>query len=867
VIGSSVNLAARLEQHAGVGQILLDMSTARRIRRSAVGEPVSPLRLKGFEGDTPAFVLSDLVSAESLPTSGLVDRVSERRLLLEAYRGVVEARRCRVANVVGDAGVGKTRLLDEFTDELIDATVLRGRCPAYGEGASFRALAEVVAQAAGVARTAPEEDIRSSVSAVVGDETLAERLLATVGLIHRAVPPEEAASSVRGFLTTIARARPLVVVIDDVHRASEALLDVLQHAVEWSRDAPVLLLCAGRPELFFEHPSWGRLRGRLTLHLEPLSDEDASRLVRALLPAVPPEVERRIVEVAGGNAFFVEEMAATVQESRADLTPETVPVPPTITALLEARVDRLDDDERFALERAAVLGATFTDSELEALVGPDTPKLLTRLFDVDLIVPDPDAGAGGWRFRHTLIHDAAYAVIPKAVRADLHAKVAHAMDDDARAGFHLELASRALAELGSLSPRVRDVHVEGGTRLAAAGREAVARGDVASASAFLQRAVSLLPADDPQRLPVLADLHHALVFAGQIERSTEPLEELLASFAPDDGDVVAVRARMQGAHLRLLADPASIPPATYRSILDDAARRFEAAGDERDLSAALIELALTSWMEGSAHDMTSKAERALDAAERSGDRRVLHEAASLLAGGLLRGPTPIGEGLTRLAAARERLGDDRLTEATLRLTEASMLSLLGRIDDASETLRVARAIFEDLGQRRWLAAADDVAAEVERESDRLGRAISLRREVYAFFLEQGDALNALPSAAGLAEWLVEAGELDEAARLATDLERDAGEDLEVQVTWRTVRAAALAAAGDSAAAGGMADDALALADATDFILLQADTRSALALAGVKSMPAERLAREAFALYAAKGGVRPPPRLRRQILER
>jgi class 3 adenylate cyclase/tetratricopeptide (TPR) repeat protein len=859
VIGASVNLAARLEQHAGASEIALDEVTARRIRRAATLERVPPLRLKGFDGETPAFLLADLAPAASVATSGLVDRVSERRLLLDAYRGVVDARRCRAANLVGDAGIGKTRLIDAFTAELAEATVVHGRCPAYGEGASFRAFAEIVAQAAGVARSDPEDVIYTAVAAVAGDDQLASRVLRTVGLVAGAVAPEEAASSVRTFLVALARRRPLVVVVDDVHQASDELLDVLEHVVEWSRDAPILLLCAARPELFFDHPTWGRLRGGLTLHLEALDDDDASTLLRSLLPGASPEVERRIVEVAGGNAFFVEEMAATVQEQRSagQLTPEQVPVPPTITALLEARVDRLGGDERRALERAAVLGAAFTDDELEPLVGDDTSLLLTRLWDRDLIMPDPEAGRGGWAFRHALVRDAAYAVIPKAVRADLHLAVARALQDDARAGFHLEHAVRALQELGLRAPSLRDMSIEGGDRLARAGREASTRGDVASAAGLLERAAALLR-NEPERLAVLADLHHARMFAGRTDRAAEALDELLAAFGPEDDDVVAMRARMQHAHFRLLTDPASMPLATYRAILDGAVRRFEAAGDEADMAVALIDLALTWWVEGHASEMEVAAARGLEAAERSGDRRLLHEAAALLANALLRGDTPLDEGLTRLAAVRARLADDRLTEATLRLTETQMLSLLGREDHARTTLAAVRAIFEDLGQRRWLAAADDAQAELERRSGRPAAAMSLKREVYAFFVEQGDALNALPAAAGLADLLVDAGGFDEAAGLAADLERQAGEDLEVQVAWRTVRAATLTASGERADATRLAHEALALADRTDFVLMQADVRAAIAVAGVDGFDAERLGVEALARYAAKGGVRPPP---------
>lgn len=865
VIGSSVNLAARLEQRAEPGQILLDDATARRVRREAAVEPLPPIALKGFGEDTATFLLTGLAPSDARPRprEPLVDRVAERRMLEEALRGSVEARRCRVANVIGDAGVGKTRLVEAFVESPPDATVLWGRCPSPGEGDPFRALAEIVAQAADVGPDAPPGALAVSVANLVGDETLAGRLLATAGLSSVIVTPEERGSSVRSFLATLARERPVVVVIDDVHRASAALFDVLQHVVEWTRDASILLVGIGRPELFFDHPSWARLRGRLTLHLDPLGENDGAILAGRLLPDAPADVERRIVEIAGGNPFFIEEIAASLREAGGELAPERVPVPSTITALLQARVDRLDEPERQALEGAAVLGIAFTEPDLEPFVGPEVHDVLGRLADRDLVLPDRDAGPAAWRFRHTLIRDAAYTAIPKARRADLHVAVAARLADDVRAGFHLEQAVHALRELGSRSPSLLTIRSDGGHHLAAAGRAASSRGDVGSAADLLERAAGLLTDDDLDRLPVLADLHRAQLYAGRIDRAKASIEELVAAFGPDDDGLLALRARLMQAHLRFLVDPAAMPPASYRPFLDAAAARFEEEDDTGSLAAALADMALVAWVEGRADDMVTTAERALEAAERSGALTVLHEAAALLAAALLRGRMPLVEALTRLGDVRGRLAADRLTGATLRLTEAMMLLRVGRIDDARGTLDVARTTFEDLGQRRWLAAADDVEAELLRVSGRAAEAISRKREVYAFFLEQGDELNALPAAVDLAEFLQATGDLAEADLLASEVEaRDTGVDLEIRVAWRTVRAAALAARGDAQGARRLAEEALRLADATDLVLLQADARASLAASGALPVETERLWDEALARFEAKGASADAARLRR-----
>ncbi|MEX0984557.1 MAG: hypothetical protein WD096_05860, partial [Actinomycetota bacterium] len=291
------------------------------------------------------------------------------------------------------------------------------------------------------------------------------------------------------------------------------------------------------------------------------------------------------------------------------------------------------------------------------------------------------------------------------------------------------------------------------------------------------------------------------------------------------------------------------------SLLTEAATRFEAAGDDRDLASALTDLALLAWLEGDAGGMAASAERALAAAARSEDPRAIHEAAPLLATALHRGPTPLPEVLARVEAVRERPGTDRLTKEILRLTESLVLAQLGRGAEAREILEAARVSFGDLGQRRWLAVTDEIEAEIERLDGHLTRAIALQRDVHAFFSGQGDALNALPAAAGLANLLLAAGDLDEAGRLVAEIERrDTGEDLEIRVSWMVVRAVGAAAAGDRILASELTEQVLSLVDGTDFLLQQADARASLAGAATDPVLAERLRAEALARYDEKGAV-------------
>jgi tetratricopeptide (TPR) repeat protein len=324
------------------------------------------------------------------------------------------------------------------------------------------------------------------------------------------------------------------------------------------------------------------------------------------------------------------------------------------------------------------------------------------------------------------------------------------------------------------------------------------------------------------------DLHEALLFAGEIERSEAPVAELLAALDPSDDSVLAECARLKQTMLRFLLDPGATPADVLRREVSRSVRRFEEAGDEANLAAALADLATIYWVEGNAEAMLESAQRALAHARASDSKRATAEAAPLIAFALHRGGVPLDEGLERLAETHAQLRDDRLADALISLDEAMMLAAVGRSEDAHAAIDRGRQTFADLGQRRWLEMAKAIEAEIAREEGHLEQAEGLLRSVHAFFQDQGDANNALQIAYVLADVLCDMGRFEEADLLASEVARDApSDDQEVQVAWRSVRSRTRTAGGDAAGAVPLAEEAAAIADSTDFVLLQAEAHRRL----------------------------------------
>jgi tetratricopeptide (TPR) repeat protein len=621
VVGDAVNLAARLEQAAGAGQILLGRRTWSLVRDAVEVEPPQVLDLPGRRAGEPAYRLLGVRPGAAGRSRRLdapfVGRDSELRLLQWAYERAAGEPAPTLATVLGGAGVGKTRLVLEAAGRLEgDPAVLVGRCLPYGNGSTFWPLAEVVRQAAGIGLEDPPGPATAKLAALLEGAApegslVAERIGQLIGLEADPAPIEQAAWSTSRLLEALAAERPLVVVLDDLHWAEPTFLDLVEALGDGLRAAPVLLVAVARPELLEQRPAWsGGRTNAVTMLLEPGPDESGA-LLDGLAGdgALPATARERITRAAGDNPLFIEELLATlVEEGRlrrqaggwvvaGDLAASETP--PTIQALVAARLDRLDARDRDVLERAAVVGQAFEQGTVAELSPPDAraevPDRLGRLVRREFLRPAPARlpAEAGYQFRHLLVRDAVYQSVPKHVRADLHERLAGLLEARAGArvreyeeivGHHLEQAWRCLAELGPLDRRGRELGARAAGRLAAAGRRALARGDTPAATALLDRAVALLPDGHPQLALLRTDLADSLITAGDYRRGDQTLTEALAAAGPEDAGlrahVLITRLRM-----RLTTEP-GLEFEPLRHQVEEAVAVLERLGDERGLARA-----------------------------------------------------------------------------------------------------------------------------------------------------------------------------------------------------------------------------------------------------------------------------------------
>ncbi len=480
--GDAVNVAARLQNAADPGEILIGQATFELVRAAVEVEPVEPLELKGKAEPVPAFRLVDaLATPERSHEARFVGRETELARIVDAWERARAEARCELVTVVGDAGVGKSRLVAEAL-AAVETRAVRARCLPYGEGITYWPVVEVVKQLA----TLPSDPI----AAATIRSLLGESGVGTSG--------DEIAWAFRKLLEEQA---PLVVVFDDIQWGDDTFLDLVESTALLSAGVPLLLLCMARPEFMERRPGWPG-----TLRLEPLPPEQANELIG---DDVPDGLRMRIAEAAGGNPLFISEMLAMAAGNA------EVEVPPTLKALLAARLDQLDEPERRVLERGSVEGEIFHRGAVQALT-PEESQITTRLAALvrhQLVRPDRAqlAGDDGYRFRHLLIRDTAYDALPKAVRADLHARFADWLDEHGAAlaerdeivGHHLEQAVRYHAELGQPDPGLAD---RASARLAAAGNRAIDRQDNRAGAVLLARAAEVVR---PHRTDVALELQSA----------------------------------------------------------------------------------------------------------------------------------------------------------------------------------------------------------------------------------------------------------------------------------------------------------------------------------------------------------------------
>ena len=788
-----------------------------------------------------------------------------RRQELAALAAELERSRderiCRLVTVVGPPGIGKSRLVDEFTGALDeDATVVVGRCLSYGEGITYRPLAEIVRQ------LGPDPAV-SIAEVLAGDahaEPVARLVLGAVGTAENAGGAEDTFWAFRRLFEALARERPLVAVFEDLHWAEPALLDLLESAAGFSSGAPVVLLCLARPELLEKRPEWAALRpDRRGLPLEPLSPDEARSMVGRLGAELDEEAYDRIVERAEGNPLFLEQLVAA-QRERGDQT-----LPPTIHALLSARIARLAQGERSLLERASVEGRTFHRGAVAELLAESDPGVIgTQLMELvrkQLILPSrPDfVEEDAFRFGHVLIREAAYESLPKQLRAELHERVAAWLDrkpesEDEVVGYHLEQAYRLREQLGRIDDEARQLAERAGERLAAAGQRASARDDARAAVNLLERATSLLPDSRPERGSALVVLGKSLEQTGDYARREEVASEAI-QLARDKGDrVLEWRARL--VPMFFVRGPRR--SRTWDEIeqeLNQAIADLEPLGADDALTEAWLDLGRMRMNVGRFGEAEAAFGEALRHAERAGDERAVTFAESIRGLALLSGPIPLPEVVERLEELCARAGGKPSDQWGPLCLLASAHGLEGRFDEARELAGRGRAILEELGQWGRVAGfALPMQAGIELLAGEPVAAESLLRRSLDLLTETGDEQSSPDVMCEIAEALYEQGRYDEAEALALE-----GQDAAVSDDWYTralscrVRAAVLAGRGQVEEAEALARQALTLGEQSDepVRLGQLHLRLAEVLrrAG-KDVDAAAEARTAGELFERKGAV-------------
>jgi class 3 adenylate cyclase/tetratricopeptide (TPR) repeat protein len=892
VLGDAVNVAARLEQVAAPGEVLLGQSTYRLVRDAVEAERVTPLHLKGKGAPVVAYRLGQVdpgapghARRQDAP---IVGREPELRLFAWVYERVVATASSHLLTVLGPAGVGKTRLVTEAVAGLAGATVLRGRCLSYGEGITYWPVAEIVRQAAGIADTDTPAEATARLRRLLGTdedrdrERVAARIAQLVGLDAAPAPAEEAAWAFRRLLELLAGRGPLVVVLDDLHWAEPGLLDLVEHVADYGRGAPILLVAMARPEFLEDRPGWagGKLNAT-TLLLEPLGDAEATQLLAALAgPVTLPEAATGpITKAAGGNPLFLEELlAALVEEGRlrrrdgqwvaADLA--DLGIPPSIQALLTARLDRLEEPERAVLERAAVAGQVFDQSAVVALSPPsvraEVPARLQALVRRELLRPAPArlAGDQGFQFRHLLLRDATYDSIPKQARAELHELFAVWGERTAGArlreieeiiGYHLEQAWRYRVELGIADERNQRLAGAAARRLGSAGRRALGRGDLPAASKLLERAVSLLPAGDPGGLELLVELADVLVSTGEFARAESVLGQVAAAAADRGDERLATHASV--ARLRMEVGVASdldadaVQRQTRRAIATFA--EFE---DQRGLAKAWGLLAALGFLRCRIAEAEAAAGQAVTHARLARDDPSESWAWGLLAQGAFWGPTPAPEGIRRCQELLAQANGNRRSELIALQSLAGLQAMDAQAEAATASVGQALALAGDMGENRVAALAREFAAiALALSGDPDGAEQQLRQGIRVLE-RQGESGMRSNLIADLAHVLHQLGRPAEALQVAMASRAIAAhDDLFAQVRWRGAAARSLAGQGQVAEAERLAAEAVEIAEPTDVLSMRADAlldQAAVAAAAGRPGDARRSARAALALYQAKG---------------
>jgi class 3 adenylate cyclase/tetratricopeptide (TPR) repeat protein len=817
--GDAVNVAARLEQAAAPGEILVGPVTRALLGDSVDVQAIPPLDLRGKAEPVDAFrLLAVSAEAEAIGhplESAFVGRVPELGLLRGVYDELVAGCGCRLVTVVGEPGIGKTRLMAEFASMLGGgARLLHGRCLPYGEGITYWPLAEIVRELGGPDALA---------EALAGDEQhelVRALVLGAIGAGAQIGSVEETRWAVRRLFEALGREQPLIVCLDDLHWAEPTFLQLVEYVAGFSTGAPILLLTAARDELLDTTPAWALPRPNTQiLPLRALSEPEADALIDQAGPVAGGN-RWRIAEAAAGNPLFLEQLLAHQAEDGAS---GELAVPPTIQALLAARLDRISTAERDLLERAAIEGVSFHRGTITALLPAeeqaDAGIRLLEALRRNLIRPHRSdyPGDDGYRFAHVLVHDAVYQSMPKELRAQLHVQYATWLEQKlgARAteveeilGYHLEQGARFRDELGAPDTALAE---RAGERLAAAGRRALARDDRGAGASLIERALELT-----RRIRL--DVHLEADLAGALGTLDPARAAAIATTAAEGaraaGDTAAeAHARVVSAHCRAWAG--EIDAQELERTARAALPLLEEAADHAGLAEVWQVLFSVGNMRGRWEAASSAIEHAIDHARRAGRRQAdLHDWAATA---LLWGPLPADEALRRIA--------DRIPQPWspyVVAVRALLLATLGRFEEARDAATDAGPML--IGFPGEIVLGQVAILEGDYET------------AVPYLVVGCDTLDAQGNysllstfAQYLGRALCTLGRYDEAEeQVRFGREFGAPDDVCTQAPWRQVQARVEAHRGNYAEAERLAREAVDLAEQTDAPSWQGDALSDLA---------------------------------------
>src|SRR5262245_29020286 len=820
--GEAVNIAARLQQLAEPGQILLGPSAHRLTLGRIEVDDVGPVQVRGRDEPVWAWAATaaDGRAPARVTVTPLVGRDHELELLENTFARATRDRRAHLVTIYGEPGVGKSRLANEFLASLEATTILKGRCLPYGESITYWPLAEMVKGAADIADDDPIDVAIEKLRACCPAEAVAELIGLATGVleaVHGERSQQEISWAAREWAQLMSQTQPLILVFEDIHWAEEPLLELIEHMTSWVRDGSLMIMCLARPELLHVRSGWGGGRVRATgIELEPLGAADSETLIEALAEdgTISAGTKRTLLDKTGGNPLFLEEVMLNVAECGEERAAKEIP--DTVQALIAARIDRLDGVSKAVLQRASVIGRTFWAGAIKHLAGGEGIDVaIEDLLLRDLIVGESRSSLkneSAYRFKHVLIRDVAYSTLTKSARANFHAGFAEWLRE--RAGdelleiraHHLDHAASLLAELDGAPPA--ELAREAAGTLEEAGRRALAREANKAARHLFLRSVELEPT--LQRRYLAAKAAWRLDDLPAVAREMEAVRGEAVRIGDNNLEGKALTG-LADVILMREADPirgSELAKQALTLIEDDPPARFDALR--------------VAWYAAYWVGNLSEAERyvveQVDLARAAG-RTDLESVGILTWAEMYMARLDLAAARPKLAHARDLAEESGAinSRAKVYMSWTKVYLLEGELEQAEEAFAEANRLYSEAGAVWAVARSLNMGAWVAWESGDVAKAEKRFRESIRLLKPIGDRATLCESQRGLAELLLVRRRVEEAEGFAVAARETVGPlDITSIATTASALAQVRAAQGRDEEAEALFREALATVADTDF---------------------------------------------------